>query len=181
VEVGGELRLKRAGQLLLALGQEGARMIENGAQIGRGADMLRGQSDDSGPADRRVPEFAASLMKLGDPDQPHQVALVGLQRGFERRPLGRIVAAEPVHLGEVEPQRRGAWIGPRRRLEMLARGGHVVAPHRFHPEHVEGCRVVGPKPQCRLDLPRDVARPALLLRLHRARQVLLGGHAHESR
>jgi hypothetical protein len=121
-------------------------MIENGAELGPGTDVLLGQLRNPCPPHRGVAHFAAPFVKLGEPDQGHEIALVGFQRRFQRDALRGIVAGDSMGLREIEPERGCLRVGLGRGLEVKPRRRLIVASQRFHAEDIVRDRVVGAQP-----------------------------------
>ena len=153
-------------------------MVEDGAKIGAGTDVLGRQRANAGPAGCRVGKFTTPLMKFGEPDQCHQVALVGLECRFESAAFRPVVAAEPMRLRQIQPQRCDLRVSARGCLEMAARGLDVVPGQCLHAENVVGDRMLAVEAQCRLGFSHDLGGASLLLGLSGSGEMLLNGHRH---
>ena len=92
---------KRLSELLIAIGNKRASMVEECAQFRSCAGALLSNGCDDPPPNSSLAKFAAALMKLRKADQRIQVALVGLESRFERSPFSVIAALKAARFGEV--------------------------------------------------------------------------------
>ena len=118
-------------------------------------------------------------MKLREPDQRHQIALIRLERRFKRFALAWIIAQLPSRLGEIEPQRSSLGIGFRGRCKVLRRGLGIARIEELHSTHVPGNRVIRIEAQCFVERVSGLVRPTAPLRLGRTRQMLFDIHRHD--
>ena len=153
-------------------------MVEDCAKLRSGAEMLTGQRGHATPAPGRLGKLAAPFMQLRHADIRHQMALVRLERRFKRGSFALIIVETPARICEIEPQRDRFRIGAGCGGKMLLGRRGFSAAKSFHPKDIVGDGMIGPKAKRCFSLAHDVRPLTLLLRLYRARQMLLDCHPH---
>jgi hypothetical protein len=111
-------------------------VFEDRVELGRRIRVLTGELRDAGPTHHCVAKLAAAFVQLAKANQRHEIALIRLERRFERRALGMVIAGKTVSLGKIEPQRRSGGVGTRRRVEVALSSGEIVPIERLDAQQI---------------------------------------------